>query len=653
MGVHSHVRDLGDAMQSILTTKAEKEAYDLLREDKLLGARSAAEEALKKTPDSIVGHYVMGIVLRDAEGDLGRAMFHLGRSRELFEQRFDLRSQDIPWMFHRDLLFDTQRLAGNMEEYAYQLEILDYHAGLNYQPPLVAERAWPLMKLGRFDEARAVVTKVLAGSDADQRRLGQNALCAIEGEARTREPWFAACFKAYEDAKRGDGKTPADTISITVPAYNAALAAYGVVKHDEVERLAREGSSAKTYGVANPWRLLTGYYEGAGRFNEAVAAAREMNAWRAHEPVGLRDQDHAETDVTLASLLLVLGDADRGLPLVERAMDRPDRHGVTSSTPQQTEGAHALLRRSLARAAAEMQLEQSSYAKTSAKPRMQLRAMELEAEAWKDEQGVASILTDGRVLDATFRVHLGGGLEDVPTWLMGDLIPIVGPGIASVVLERARSEDASFAPVLPYYDALDAETALGQGDDERALALAERAFGALPKAEALLGARVAAVGSEAARRSGNKAKQLSWLERALSSDPGVVRRMRLTVPAEVVALGSEAVVVRAAEHLRSSPRLRHEGGAFRVTVEQKGDSVRTCLLGPHGSEIACGKTAVVAKETAEDFAVRVAEAFHREVFTPAVKLTSNDLHSLDGSTTVASQAARDGMRDALKGLTEE
>src|SRR5690606_25539184 len=107
-------------------------------------------------------------------------------------------------------------------------ELLGYHDHL-YDPDLVAERCWPLMKLGRMQEARDLATRAAGSPNTWQRSAGLNALCAVEGEARTREPYFAACQRALADARvsvsrRGDAQGE-DGAGITVDAYNAALAA--------------------------------------------------------------------------------------------------------------------------------------------------------------------------------------------------------------------------------------------------------------------------------------------------------------------------------------------------------------------------------------------------------------------------------------------
>ena len=126
------------------STALEQEALRLYNDNRLVTARAKAEAVLRIDPDSIVGNYVLGCALREAEGSLSRAMFHLGRAREVYETRYgNTRVAGAPWQLHREILFATQALAGEMEEYEYQLHVLEFHDYL-YDPDLLAEHAWPL-----------------------------------------------------------------------------------------------------------------------------------------------------------------------------------------------------------------------------------------------------------------------------------------------------------------------------------------------------------------------------------------------------------------------------------------------------------------------------------------------------------------------------
>ena len=85
----------------------------------------------------------------------------------------------------------------------------------------------------------------------------------------------------------------------------------------------------------------------------------------------------------------------------------------------------------------------------------------------------------------------------------------------------------------PYYDGIEAEVLLAQGEPERALAMAQRSLQALPTSEALFQARVAAVGAEAARAAGNDAMMLGMYERSLQRDRGRCGGSGLSIPVTV------------------------------------------------------------------------------------------------------------------------
>ncbi len=635
-------------------TPLEDEAYKLLKENKLLSARTKAEAVLEKNPDSILGNYVLGNVLRDAEGDLARAMFRLGRARQLFEGVYGSSpAQTSPWPLHREMLSTIQALAGEMEEYEYQLQILDFHDAL-YDPHLVAEHAWPLLRLGKFDEARKVARTASAASDQLEASLGRNALCAIEGEARQRKAYFESCFAALEYAK----KTAAKGAIPVVHEYNAALSAYAVGRLDEVERLAKEGALSRPISIANPWRILTRLYTDGGRAAEAVASAKQMQSWRAHQAASLRDQDRAETDAALSSLLLVAGESEAAQRLIERAIERPDRRGLVSSKPDQALGAHALLRRAIAATRAEQLAERSSWSGTSGRPKASANILLAHVASWPDDERIVSILGHRERLDSTFRMFLSGGLEPVPTWLVGDLIDVLGPGIVGVTLRRARAEEKDFPALVPYFDGLEAEVAFKRGDHTKAIELARKAIGALPKGEAILAARVAAVGGEAARKNGDHAATLALLEQALQKDAGVVRRLGLAIPARVSGKGDSAVE-RAVVLLGRSPRLRDADWGFTVKVQRAPTGLQICLGTPNGTTLTCAVAAPreprekEPSEAPEDWAARAVEDFHREAFAMHVAMTTRDLDSLDGSTTIASQAQREKMKGVLTDVAKD
>jgi tetratricopeptide (TPR) repeat protein len=632
-------------------TADERAAYEDYRNNRLLTARTKAQRALQQNEDSIVGNYVMGAVLHEAEGLPARAMHYLARARALYEQRYGAnRTQGAPWRLHEEILFATQRLAGELEEHRFRLQILEYHDAL-YDPPLLSQQALTLMHLGRFNDARAKAQEAIRQADPEQKLTGHNALCAIETEAGERQRRYDACTQALDAARRRPVQQGETSPRVAVYAYNAAEAAYSTYRLDEVERFATEATRRIEFTPANPWRILARRYMDSGRTSDAVNAIREMQRWRAAQPAFLRDQDRAESDSALATLLLLAGEPEIGLRFADRSMERPDRRGLVSSRPEQALGAHALLRRALLKSAAELDAETVSVTPGLAlSSRAQGWARSL--RSWPDDERVVSVLADDDRLVATLRGYVGGGIEPLPSWMIGDLIEVLGVGVFSVAHDEAIEKDRATPAAKPYHDGLSAELALHRGDYSDAVQLARAAAQALPRTETALIARVLAVGAEAARRNGDASASRALFEQAMTNEPGILRRMGYAIPAQVRVEGAgDEAAQRAVALLRGSPRLRDEQGAFVVTVAAgAARSYTVCLKTTQGNTVQCAAVpSGAANETTDATASRIGTVFHREVFASRSGFATVDLRSLDGTMA----GGRSNAREALRGLMNE
>jgi len=405
---------------------------------------------------------------------------------------------------------------------------------------------------------------------------------------------------------------------------------------------------------------------------DAIEALREMQRWRTRQPPNVRDQVRAETDATFATVLLVAAQTETALRSVDLALERPDRRGMVSSTPEQAMGAHALLRRALRRTHAELQAERASWQGRSAQLSELARSVPARLSVRADEERLIGVLTDGDRLVATFRPYVRGGIEPVPSWLLGDLVDVLGPGVAAVAVREVRRTD-DHPGVAAFCDAFDAEIALARGDEARAIELGKAALAELPKAEAMLRARAAAVAAEAARRAGKPQLSASLLEQAMQIDPGVVRRLGFTIPVRIRAQKGSKTARRAAELLERSPRLRVEKPGFEIRIETVNGALQACLRGPTGTLLSCAVPAedrVVAtgqqveqageasapqpkkKRTVTERAQQIVEAFHLRALAMPLGLSGTDLSSLDGSTTVAEQAVREQLEGVLDELVQ-
>ena len=666
-------------------TAAEAEALQLARDDKFLSARTKAEAILKDDPTSIVAHFVMGSALREAEGALARSLAHLKRARELYESRYPGGTgEGRPWRVYADTLFGIAITSQLLEDFEGSLRAFDDYDE-RFEPKLLSQRVWPLMKLGRYAEARDWAKRAMDSGSPSQKMRAMNGLCAVEAEEKKRVASYEACLAVYKYAKDRAAASketdPSRMPQIVVYANNAHLGALSVLKYDEAEQLAIDGTKSQEETSANPWLRLTRLYTDEGRAAEAVSAAKALQAWRGRQPPSTREQFRAEDESTVAMVLLAAGEPEAALRLADRVLDRPDRRAMISTNPEQTAGANALLRRAIVRLGAELASERASHAGWRDAPGHRAEALRLAALAWPDAQRVVGALLDEARLLATLRVYLAGGIEHVPSWLIGDLVEVLGPGVFLVALDEVRRTEGEIAAMSAFYDGLEAEARLAQGNPGMALLLARRAREALPKAEVLFKARVAAVGAEGALRTGDLRMAVALFEEAMQGDPGVIRRLGLRLPVKVVLDSSSDLAAETAKLLRRSPRLREDDKGFELRVGDTGRELSACLRTSLGAELGCARVPIVAPPapssepapyagsappaatsapgsgSAVEKAARppprpaperVAEAFHKTVFALKMNLSESDLRSLDGGTTATRDAARERMRDLIE-----
>lgn len=636
-------------------TPDEAEALELLGNGLMVSARTKAEQVLARDPDSIVGHYVLGRAFFDAEGSLARAMYHFGRARELHE-----RGAPAPSDFHQELLFQTARLAGQMELYEYQLELLGYHDHL-YDPDLVAERCWPLMKLGRMEEARDLATRASGSPNVWQRSAGLNALCAVEGEARTRQPYFQACERALTDARVSVARRTAEggdeEGGIAVDAYNAALAAAAALRFREAEEIALEGVRRFEPTPANPWRLLVELHVSGGRMDEALNAFSQMIAWNDRQPASLRDQSRAENESMVALVLLLAGESGLALERIDRALDRPDRRGLTTDGAEQARGRNALLRLMIRRSLLEEEAERASWSGRGAQALGLVTSLPDRARLVPDEERVVAVLTDEERLVNTLRPYVPGGIDGLSPWMTGELVGVLGPAIVSVALREARTLDASEPAAANAYLVLDAELAAARGDEEEAVRTARQALTSLEGAGwGLSRARVAAVAAAAAESNGDYSDANELYAIAMESDPGVIRRLGMSLPVRVES-SSEPDAEEAASLIERSPRVHDREGGFSIAVTSTPAALRACLRTATNNELSCAEVPRALAEDAPEeeralsAAQRLAREAHRQLFSARIRLSNIDLGSLDGRTQGGSRLANERLRDLMGNQT--
>jgi hypothetical protein len=619
-------QDLAELLEPPVGMEAredELEAFFAALSGRLIRARELAEKTLRERPDSFVAHYVMGEVEHDAEANFPRAIYHLEQARALFEQRYGARpGEDTPWRWHTRIVLALANVYGEIEEHEKKLGLLAQY-NEQYDPDHIAEQAWPLMKLRRFDEARRIAAMALSLDDPRQREIALNALCAIEFEDGRDDASYVACKRAMENAQSlGNDQDPADLM-------NFAEASRSVFKLDEAERVDREASEVATAWYGNPWSELAELYLREARLPEALGALKEIPPYRAARPPHVRESDRNENRRALSSFFVVLGRPDDALRVTQKSLVAPDRRGHNSRDPAQDKLVAALLDRAAHVLKAERGVENAVALPLHRRITASVSALFDRSEAWFSGRRAVRAIGDGEHLSGSFQIGTARSAV-LPPWLAGDLVRVIGSGAARAALRDARGDDRrSSAPA--YYDAFEGEAALLGGDDSEAERLLTSAIDNLPSAEQLLRARVVALRASLREERGDHGQGLRDFERAMQIDPGVLRRLGLLLPVRVESR-DEPVSDRFVDALERSPRF--DVGARGLTIRVKADRAQgeACLVGVSGAQLACARAEAQSNEDADTLAQKMIDTFHERVFAPPVDLSQVDANSLDGST---------------------
>ncbi len=591
-------------------------------------AREIAEAVVRAQPDSFAGHHVLGFVHHYGEANFARALYHQNRALHLFvQQHGEVPTPPAPWRWHARILREMVWTHGDLEHYEEQLRWMARYSEL-YEPDFVAERAWPFMKLRRFDEAREAAALGRATGDPRQNEIALNALCAVEFEAGDDQASYEACREAM--MLHGGDPSRQGAVDFT----NFAEAARAVFRLDEAERVDLLATRAQVSWYGNPWLELTELYVRQARFVEALEALREVPGYRERRPPHVRDADRNEHQRALAQFFLVIGRADDAARMSEKALHAPDRRAHTSRDPAQDRAIAALLHRASLRLRAEQRAEEAIGAPFYERLWSWVLAQNDRVAAWTSGRVAARSLADEDRLVGTFLIGTHRSAV-MPPWLLGELVDVLGAGVVREAVRRARAEDDREGSDA-YYDACEAEAALSAGDPERARELAARASLGLAPGEVLLRARMTAVTAEASRRLGDVRRASDAYGEAFQADPGIFRRFGWPVPVRLEVRG-DAHAEAIAEHIASSARF--DVGDWGLTVQVQPD--QACLVDPSGAVLACADaTAGEDGEDADAYRARVARLFLERAFAPRIDLSQTDANSLDGSNRVSRDPLR-------------
>lgn len=595
-------------------------------------ARELAEQWLSKEPDSAAAHYTLAEVLLTVEGNVPRALFHLNQAEDnskirSFDQMIevsaeapiDAKPQTPLWHYLTlNQLSSIHQLIGNQEESLRYLDALAEAYGVDLEP----YKGWPLIKLGRFDDARQSALRVLAAEDVDRFSEAQawNTLCAVELSEPHETLSAPACDKALEldEAAQGD-RQELSTVTLT----NAAEVALSRLRVDQAESLIdRATRYPNPSSVSNPWIQKLYLTLAQSRFDDAQSALEQMLIWRNRQDPLIGVSNRAEHFLVSAAFLLIAGYTEDAARLAESALNQPDRNGNFSADDAQKDAIAALLTTLALRADYERQLEYASAQEWQLRLSSVAKAQLTRLAAWRAGRRAASLFANAETMRDRLRPYAPLDVH-IPEWMEPEIAKLLGAGVFDLLIDDAEIR-GSFRGAPGYKHAFVTETAALQKEFDRVISEGTLALSLLPSVEVLLRARVQWHLAQAYWSKGDTLAARSLLSTSLRQDPSLARRLGGNIPVALSHDGSDLALALAAK-LTVSPRFDAipEGLALEIAATS------LCLRDGEGAVLSCYTPAPNALDPAE-----IVVEFQRQLFGVGVDLSKAQLSALMGASVV-------------------
>ena len=603
-----------------------KEAEKLLGESRFVKAREIGEAMLKENPNSFEAQSLLGRVHLYGEGNPGKADYYFRKAYKNMRDSYPSpNTREGPWRCYADTLWFLRNAAMDLEDYEQAMEwVREYNEA--YPHAAAPERfGWPLMKLGRMDEARSRMEdareKVKDDDDAVNSIL--NTIGAVEYEVGN----FEESLTAYEEIVRRveSGKGDKDPVFYS----NAAEAARDLLDYPKAERhLLNSTRYLHEYSYSTPWLDLADLYIGQGRQPEAIQALERHSQHLARCKPGVQNQKRAMSQAVLGMTLLACGYDDEACELMAEVARHGDRNSATSTKRSLVRSRNHFFYREALKQKRERLRERRSY--SDIKDSLELYWEELklgrQIEAARRESAALAIENDGP--EAMLRPYGPQGFNC--PWLTPALWEVFGAGVISVEAEDFI-ERLDTDPTVPYVSAILAEAT---ADEE----MMSHCLDELPPSQVLLRGRLHAL---LARESGSPERY----QQALEADPPVIRRLSMALPVSIQCDDSAVQSM-----LKASPRFDSGQGFSLVVSGSAGSGYKGHLQGPDGSVLTRFESEPGEDES--DSRKLICEKVHQTVFAPRVNLTQTDINGLDGSN-MAGGHFREQLKDIVGGKTRQ
>lgn len=590
----------------------EREALRLAKAGRFIEAREEAEAILAEGP-SFLATVALAEIHHKAQGNLPRSLFLVRQAEAMLLERFGNPPEGAEArQWHARLLEEQIDLLGGMDRRQDQLVHFDRYKD-QYGEGLEVRRIWPLFKLGRIEEARALGERLADTQDPWTALSALNSLMAMASEEGLRQESLDYGLRANRAAS-GTSR---------VVLMNLAECSMECFRFADVPRYIAAAVAAGNDASDHPLGRLVVFHLLRGEFGPSLQSLATIRT----EPLEFRflQQHDTEHHAHWVHILIALGRFEDAAARSQRLVDDVNRVGFSSVSREIAEFVLVLPYWAARLGNAERQRERRAVRSftaffadagkritdTLALARQRRRAMRLAAEP--------------ALLASVVRPYL----TEAQPWLAGTLIDLLGEGLVTKAVAAARDAEREFADATrPYFDALDGEIASRKGRFDVAVRLGRSALADLPADERLMRGRVLAWLAEPLWETGNPVEAVEAVEEALHLHPAAFRLLGASVPVEVFHDGDPASEALARK-LDRSPRFEARQGGLRIDVTTGAEGSRICLANRAGNGTPrCNDDFTRPGE--DDGPDELVDAFHDAVFAADYELTPEMVGLLDG-----------------------
>jgi tetratricopeptide (TPR) repeat protein len=600
-----------------------EEAQALIEAGKYVKVLDYALDAVRKNPESFEAQYLLGLTLHRGEGNLPLAQYRLEQAKRIAMQRGGIRAlPEDRQKAYLELLQELIWIYGESEQYQKQLDLIaaiQVETGLDWSH----EGGWSMMKLGRYDEARALLRLKAQSDNPSIRATAMNTLGAIEsttGNLQAGYDWFSKLVNDDAASKA----TGIATVYSNRAEIAISLLKFGSAETDWQESVKYFSSGSYT----NPWSDLTFLYTSEGKLPLAIQAAQKMRVWDRASDATIEQHRWNLNSRMVATLLLAAGHDKAGLDMLDMVLSRPDRQGNTTSDPVEAEICLLTVYDEALRTNRERALEGMSLSRPSEWFGRLWDAAKYTVKDWGARSRLRALVMKTKRLEWVLRPYSQD--STIPEWIRPEITAALGEGMSSSKLqELLKRNDETGVRERPYILEVLGESQARTGNYRGGIQSLTEALQTLPQEEVLLKARAHALLADALDRSGQTEAARAHYVSAFDLDPRVFRALGLAIPVRVHS-DNDSSSRAAASWLKGSPRFR-SGNAFVVEVTRSGDGLDATLEDPSGTVL--GRAGVPwAKEGGKESAWQLYQEAQQKFFQPKINQEQANLNSLDGST---------------------